>query len=156
MKKAESIPELSLALTYTSFINVDLLPSNVAQLGVQLKWEPFDWGRRRRERAEKVLALQQARSSAREAASQARLDVAQRFRALREARLMLEASGLSREAARERLRVASVRHREDAALQRDLLQAQAAASEADARWAEALMAVCTAQVEFRKSIGEDE
>jgi outer membrane protein TolC len=156
MKQAESIPDVSLALTYTSFVNVDLLPSNVAQLGVQLTWEPFDWGRRRRERAEKLLALQQARSAAREASSQARLEVAQRFRSLREARLLLEAARLSRAAFQERLRVVTVRHREEAALLRDLLQAQAAASEADARWSEALMALCTAQVEFQKSIGEDE
>ena len=47
LKKAELIPEVSLAVTYDSFFNVDLLPRNLAQVGLQLKWEPFDWGRRR-------------------------------------------------------------------------------------------------------------
>src|SRR5262245_21313606 len=54
IKKAEWIPDLSLAVTYYTFVNVDLIPRNIALAGVQLKWEPFDWGRRGKETAEKT------------------------------------------------------------------------------------------------------
>src|SRR5262249_43326085 len=37
LKKAEYIPDLSLAVTYVSFVNVDLLPRNVAIAGLQMK-----------------------------------------------------------------------------------------------------------------------
>src|SRR5262245_59017437 len=43
IKKSESIPDLSLAVTYYTFVNVDLIPHNIALAGLQLKWEPFDW-----------------------------------------------------------------------------------------------------------------
>jgi outer membrane protein len=156
LKKAESIPEVSLAFTYTSFVNVDLLPTNFAQLGLQLKWEPFDWGRKGKERAEKALQLQQARSAAREAESRARMEVAQTFRHLGEARLLLDATRLAREASHERLRLVKNRYQEEAALLKDLLEAQASASSADARWTEALMSLWMVRADFRKALGEDQ
>ncbi|HEX9186518.1 MAG TPA: TolC family protein, partial [Vicinamibacteria bacterium] len=88
LKKADSIPDLSLAVTYFTFANVDLLPRNVAQVGLQLKWHPFDRGRRGKEVAEKTLQLEQARTGAREAEERVRIDVASRHRKLQEARLL--------------------------------------------------------------------
>jgi outer membrane protein len=156
LKKAESIPDVSLAVTYVSFVNVDLLPRNVAIAGVQLKWEPFDWGRRGKERAEKELQLEQARSGARDAEDRVRLEVAQQFRKLQQARLLVEAGRLNREAAREKLRVATARHRQDAALLKDALQAQAAASAAQAQYDQALLTFWTAKADFQKAIGEEQ
>ena len=156
LKKAESIPDVSVAFTYTSFINVDLLPANFAQIGLQLKWEPLDWGRKGKERAEKALQLLQAQSSAREAESRARLEVSQTFRLLKEARLMLEASRLAREASHEKLRLVKNRYQEEAALLKDLLEAQASASGADARWTEALMSLSMVRADFRKALGEEQ
>lgn len=155
LKKAESIPDLSLAVTYYSFVNVDLLPRNVALAGLQLKWEPFDWGRRGKERAEKELQVQQARSTAQEAEDRARLDVAQRFRKLQEARLLVEARRLGREAAQEKLRIVTRRHQQDAALLKDLLDAQAAVSAAFAQYDQALTTFWTAKADFQKAIGEE-
>jgi outer membrane protein TolC len=155
LKKAESIPDLSLALSYYSFINVDLLPRNIAQLGLQLKWEPFDWGRRGKERAEKALELEQARSSARQTEDQVRLDVAQRFRKLQEARLLIEAQRLSREAAQERLRIVTSRHGQEAALLKDVLEAQAAMSAAHMQYDRALLTFWTAKADFQKALGEE-
>src|SRR5262245_22620343 len=156
LKKAESIPDVSVALTYTSFVNVDLMPTKFAQLGLQFKWEPFDWGRKGKERAEKALVLLQAQSNAREAESGARLEVAQTFRRLREAQLLLDASRLAREASHERLRTVTDRYREEATLLRDLLEAQASASSADARWTEALMTFWSIRADFRKALGEEQ
>ncbi len=156
MKKAESIPDLSLAVTYISFVNVDLLPRNLAMAGLQLKWEPFDWGRRGKERAEKEVRVEQAKNGALEAESQARIEVAQSFRELHEARLLLEAQRLSREAAQEKLRVMTSRHRVDAALLKDVLEAQATMSSAAAQYDQALSTFWTAKADLEKAIGKEQ
>jgi outer membrane protein TolC len=155
IKKAESIPDLSLAVTYYSFVNVDLLPRNVALAGVQLKWEPFDWGRRGKEQAEKELQVEQARKRAREAEDSARIEVADRFRKLQQARLLVEAQRLGREAAGERLRVVTARHGQNAALLKDLLDAQAGMSAAHADYDRAVFTFWTARADFQKALGEE-
>jgi outer membrane protein TolC len=155
MKKAESIPQVSLAVTYTSYVNVDLLPRNVAQAGLQVKWEPFDWGRKGKERAEKALQLQQSRASAREAESAARLEVAQRFRKLQEARMLLAVQRLGLDAAKEKLRITQSRHRVESALLRDVLESQAAVMAARADHDRALLSYWTERADFRNAIGEE-
>lgn len=156
IKKAEMIPDVSLAVSYYSFMNVDLLPRNIAQVGVQVKWEPFDWGRRGKERAEKTLQVEQARSSAREAADRARLDVSQRFRKLQEARLLIVAQRLGRDAAQENLRVLMARHRQESSLLKDVLEAQASMSGAHAEYDRALLTFWTAKADFQKAIGQEQ
>jgi outer membrane protein len=156
MKKAEWIPDLSLAVSYVSFLNVDLLPRNIATAGLQLKWEPFDWGRRGKEHAEKVLQLAQSRSNAKDAEDRARIEVAQGFRKLEDARLLVAAQRLSRDAAQEKLRIVTSRHRQDAALLKDVLEAQAAASGASAEYDRALLTFWTAKADFQKAIGEEQ
>jgi outer membrane protein TolC len=156
LKKAEWIPDVSVALTYVSFINVDFLPQNVASLGFQLKWEPFDWGRRGKERAEKEIQVQQAKTSVREAQERARLEIGQGFRKLREARMLIEAERLRRESAREKVRVLTARHRQQSTLLSDVLEAQATLSAAHATHDQALMAFWTARADFQKALGEEQ
>jgi outer membrane protein TolC len=156
IKKAELIPDVSLALSYYSFINVDLLPRNIAQVGLQVKWEPFDWGRRGKEHAEKTLQVEQARTSAREAADRARLEVSQRFRKLQEARLLIVAERLGRDAAQEKLRVLMARHRQESSLLKDVLEAQASMSGAHAEYDRALLTFWTAKADFQKAIGQEQ
>lgn len=155
IKKAERIPDLSLAVTYYTFVNVDLIPRNIALAGVQLKWEPFDWGRRGKETAEKTLQVEQAKRQAREAEDRARIDVSERFRRLQQARILVEAARLGREAASERLRIMTTRHLQDAALLKDLLEAQAAMSGAHAEYDHALLTFWTARAELQKALGEE-
>jgi outer membrane protein TolC len=155
MKKAESIPDLSLAVTYYTFVNVDLIPHNIALAGLQLKWEPFDWGRRGKETAEKALQVEQARRRAREAEDRVRIEVADRFRKLQQARMLVDAERLSREAASERLRIITARHRQDAALLKDLLEAQSSMSAAHARFDGALLTFWTARADFQKALGQE-
>jgi outer membrane protein len=156
VKKAESLPEVGLAFTYLTFTNVDLLPRNIAQVGVQLKWEPFDWGRRGKELAEKTLQLEQARNGVRLAEDQVRLEVGLRLRRAQEARLLLEANRLARDSAREKLRVARNRQQADAVLLKDVLQAQAALSDADAQYAQAQLTLWTSKAELETAVGEDQ
>ena len=51
LKKADRIPEVSLSVSYSWYFNMAVLPRNLATAGVQMKWEPFDWGRKGRELA---------------------------------------------------------------------------------------------------------
>jgi outer membrane protein len=128
----------------------------VAIVGLQLKWEPFDWGRRGKEKAEKELQVEQAKSGAREAESRVRLEVAHAFRKLGEARLLLQAQRLGRDAAQERLRVVTLRNRQEASLLKDVLEAQASTSAAHAQYDQALMTYWTARADFRKALGEEQ
>src|SRR4029077_645609 len=41
--KADYIPDVGVAFNYISPFNVEVLPTNVASFGFQLKWEPWDW-----------------------------------------------------------------------------------------------------------------
>ena len=154
LKKAEYIPDLSLAFTYLTFTNVQLLPRNVAQVGLQLKWQPFDFGRSK-ELAEKTLQVEQARMGVRSAEYLVRIDVANRFRKLQEARLLVEANRLARESAQEKLRVATEKYKAEAALLKDTLQAQAALSDANANYDQALLSFWTARADLDRALGED-
>ena len=54
-KKAEYIPDVSLAFDYYTTANFEnVLPSNLGTVGLSLRWEPWDWGRRHREYAGKA------------------------------------------------------------------------------------------------------
>jgi outer membrane protein TolC len=63
-------------------------------------------------------------------------------------------SQAAREAARERLRVATDRFSREAALERDLLQAQAALAQADFAAQEALAAYWISRAEFERARGD--
>jgi outer membrane protein TolC len=67
----------------------------------------------------------------------------------------VDAERLGREAARERLRIATARHGQDAALLGDLLEAQAALSAAHAAYDRAVLTFWAARAEFQKAIGEE-
>ena len=64
LAKAEYLPDLSLSMRYVGFNNFQVIPANVTKAGVFLTWEPFDWGRRGNNVAEKVTTVAQARNGA--------------------------------------------------------------------------------------------
>lgn len=155
IKKAEFIPEVSLAVTYNSFFNVELLPRSIAQLGLQMKWEPFDWGRRNKELASKTLAVDQARLSARDQRHRVLMEVDRAFRQVQEARALLAARRLEHESAEEKVRVTALRGREQAVLLREVLQAQADVAARRADYDEAEFSLWQARAELDKAMGED-
>ena len=155
IKKAEHIPDISLAFRYLTVVNVQLLPRNVAQFGLLLKWEPLDWGRRSKQVAEKTLQVDQARNFARQAEDQVRMDVAAKVRALQEAKLLLEAARLGQQSATEKLRVTQQRHKEQAALLTEVLQAQASVGAARDQYEQAMLAYWAARADLQRATGED-
>jgi multidrug resistance efflux pump len=126
VKKSEYIPDVSLTFNYFSPVNYgQLIPANIATVGVTVDWEPFDWGRKKHEMAQKDRTAGQASLAVGDAESQVLIDVGARFRKLEEARQLLIVGRLAQETAREKLRVMSNRYKEQASLLQDVLQAQA-------------------------------
>src|SRR5262249_42172247 len=140
---AERIPDVSLALSYTSNFNIDALPRNLAAFGIQVKWEPWDWGRRGREVAAKAAVVEQAKLSVREVEDRAVLEINSRFRKLAEARAQLAVVDMARDVAREKLRVASNRYQVQAALLTDVLKLRSELADSNDSYQSTLMAFWT-------------
>lgn len=154
-KSLESRPEVSLALSYQSAFNVDVLPRNYTTLGLMVSWEPWDWGTRRREVGQKVNAVQQARLALKDAEDTVVREVSASYRRLREARAQLAVVAVSEDIARERARVRIEQVKVSAALPVDGLAAQTEVAQAGARHQEALSAYWTARAQYELAIGED-
>lgn len=153
--RAARLPEVSLAASYSSNFNIDVLPANLASIGVQLKWEPFDWGRRGRELAVKAHTVQQARLGVRDAEDRTTLEINSRLRTLAEKRALLKVARLAQGSATEKLRVATNQFQVQAALLPDVLKLRAEVASADDDYQQALMAFWTAKADFEQAVGED-
>lgn len=154
LTERKRIPDVGVAFTYLRLFNVDVLPQTVAAAGLLVSWEPFDWGRRRLERAQKASALEQARLGLREAEDTVTLDVNAKYRRGREAESALQLAELERQTAAERLRVVSEKYRVEATLLKDVLEAQTAVARATQAYQQALGAFWTARADLDEAIGE--
>ena len=155
IKKSEYIPDVSVGLTYIALRNFDdAIPRNFASVGVVMKWEVFDWGRKRDQLAEKDKTIQQAQNALHETESLVLIDVGDKFRKLQQTRQALVVAQVSQDAGREALRVNTNKYRLTAALLSDVLQSQAALAEANHRYQQAILAYWTARAELEKAIGE--
>ncbi len=154
LKQAEYIPDLNLVALYTSAVTSRVLPQNIAYVGVELKWEFFDWGRKHQEGAARTNAAAQADQALRQAQDQVALDIRNQLRRLQEAQAQFRTAELGQEAARERARVVQNRFASQAALLKDALQAQADLADANNRYAQALLGAWTARVEVDRALGE--
>jgi outer membrane protein TolC len=156
VKKSEYIPDVSLAVTYASPRNFDsFVPRNFLAAGVSVSWEPFDWGRKRRELAEKEKTIEQASNGLRDAENGVLIEVGAKFRELQQARQALRVAQLRQETARESMRVSTNKYKVQAALLSDVLQTQAAMADADYQYQQALLAYWTARADYEKVIGAD-
>jgi outer membrane protein TolC len=154
-KKAEYIPDVSLSVHQLSFLNVEMLPTNVLTAGVDLTWEPFDWGRKRHELAEKSETIEQAKTALSETESQILLDVNAQFRKVQEASAALQVAQLAVDEAAEKLRVASDAYRIQSVRLDQLLQVQAANSTAASDYQKALSNYWTARADLTKAMGDE-
>jgi outer membrane protein len=154
-KKAERLPELGAFVSYYSPFNVDIVPKNIAAAGVQLTWEPFDWGRKKRELNQKELAVQQAALAAEQSRDAVQIEVNRAHRSLKEARLSAEVAHLNSQAVSERLRVVTNQFEQKAALLKDVLDMQKKLAEAQHQQQQSLLAFWNAKAEFAKAIGDE-
>jgi outer membrane protein TolC len=153
--KAEYLPDVSLSVRYLGFNNYEVLPTSVATAGVFLTWEPFEWGRRRDNIAEKARTVAQAGNAATETESQIAVEVGMKYRKWQESALLLKATRTGHAAAVEQLRVTTNRYTEEAVLIRDLLQTQARSSDAEFQYQQALSTYWNALAELRRAIGDE-
>ena len=155
LAKAEYIPDLSASVQYLGINNVQVLPSNVSVAGFLLTWEPFDWGRRHNAVAEKTRTIEQARNGIEETESQIAVEVGMKYRKWKEGTLLLKAVRSGRQTAAEQFRVTGTKYKEQAALIKDVLQAQANSAEADYKYQQALSSYWSALADLRRAIGEE-
>jgi outer membrane protein len=155
ISRAARIPDVSLAVSYSSYFNLDMMPTNLATAGVQLKWEPFDWGRRSRDVAVKTHTVHQARLGVRDAEDRTTLEINSRLRTLTEMRARLNVARIAQASTREKLRVTTNRFQAQAALLPDVLQARAELAGSDDDYQQAMAAFWTAMADFEQAIGED-
>jgi outer membrane protein len=152
---AGRVPDVSLAMSYQSFFNSDLLPKNLASVGVQVKWEPWDWGRRTREANQKGHEIEQARLALKQAEDTVRMEVARSYRDVQRARGDVLVARASEAVAQDRARVVTERIKVSAALPVDGLSANTDLAQAGARAQEALSGYWAARAAYEQAIGED-
>jgi outer membrane protein len=153
--KAAYIPDVSAAFHYFTPINTEILPQNIASVGLDLTWEPFEWGRRKDEVNEKGAILDQTQLQLKQAQSQVVLDVNKNFRKLTQSRAGLEVAEAARDAANQKLKEVRDKFSQQAVLLRDVLQQQSAVASADHDYEEALLSFWSAKADFEKAMGEE-
>jgi outer membrane protein TolC len=157
IKSAERIPDVSLTMTNVATVNLSpILPNRLSVIGIQVHWDVYDWGRKRRQVEEKRLAEEQASLDVKATEAKIIIEVAHQYRKLIEARKEVEVALASQSASRELLRVTANRYRQSDVLLSDLLRVQSSLAEADNRFTQALLDLATAQADFEKALGADQ
>jgi len=154
-KKAEYIPDVSLAFTYATTANfANALPSNIAAVGLQLNWEPWDWGRRKQEIAEKRVKEEQTKVAVTETERTVVLEVRNAWRQLENTRRQLVLTEATERASRQRVKEVQEQVKREAVLTKVLFSAQSDLASADSRKQQALAAFWQARADLKKAIGE--
>jgi outer membrane protein TolC len=155
IKKSEYIPDVSFTVRYTSPFNTDLLPKNIATVGIFANWEFFDWGRKRQELAEKGSAIEQAKNQVREAENRVMTEVNRQIRKLQEAHTQVQVAELAQMATREKLHVLLNQYTQRATLLQNVLQAQAELANANTQYQQSQLELWTAKASFERALGEE-
>jgi outer membrane protein TolC len=155
IKQSEYIPDISFITSYARTVNLSPVPENLGFAGFLMTWEPFDWGRKRRELAAKTETVAQTQNAARDSESKILIDVDSKFRNLQASRGQLKASRAAQEAAREKLKETVDAFKNETALIKDVLQAQTRLAQANSDYQKSLSGFWTARAEFEKATGEE-
>ena len=154
-KEAEYIPDLDLTANYSNTLNTSFIPDEIFFVGVVLRWEFFDWGRKQREIEKAFKSISQAKNDIRKADHKVTAEVNDRIRKLQNAQSLVEVTELSQQAAREKLRVTFNRYNEEAVLLDDLLEAESELARANSDVNKATLSVWSAVAELEKALGEE-
>jgi outer membrane protein TolC len=153
-KKAERWPDVSLIGRFIGMDNVGILPTSITAVGVFATWDVFDWGRKRADIAGDALVANEASLALEEGQGHAGLDVVTQYRHRGEARALVPVAELARAAASERLRLARARLTANAALQSEVLEAEAALADAERDYQRARAAWLNADADFQRALGK--
>lgn len=156
-KKAEYIPDVSAEFNNLTFLNWGrFMPTQSMSIGVSLSWEPFDWGRKKHESAEKLRTVAQSHIAQKEAESLVLVDINDKYRQLRYRRGELRVARLSQEASMEGLRVVKNKYAVQAVLVKDVLQAQVSLEQANSDYQQVLTQFWNARADFERAVGEEQ
>jgi outer membrane protein TolC len=154
IEKTHYIPDVSIQASYLSPANITFLPQNIGSVGALLTWQPWDWGKKRHNVGQAVLAEKQAALSVEDTRDQILLDVDSHFRRLREARAQLAVADAARDAEREKLRNQQEAYSQESILLSDLLKQQASVADAEDQYSQAIFGYWRARANFQKALGE--
>jgi len=155
IEKTRYIPDISIQANYAATSNISFLPQSVGAVGVLLTWQPWDWGQKRHNVAQKVDAERQAQLSIESMREQVVQEVDSTFRRLREARELLTAAQAARDAEAEKLRNEMDAYSHQAILLSDLLQQQSSVANAEDQYRQGLLAFWRARADFERALGEE-
>ena len=153
IERTRYIPDISIQANYLTTPNISFLPQNVGAVGVLLTWQPWDWGQKRHNIAQKVDAEKQAQLSIDNVREQVLQDVDSTFRRLREAREMLTAAQAARDAEAEKLRNEMDAYSHQTIVLSDLLQQQSSVASAEDQYRQGLLAFWRARADFERALG---
>jgi outer membrane protein TolC len=155
IEKTRYIPDISIQANYLTAPNISFLPQNLGAVGVLLTWQPWDWGQKRHNIAQKVDAEKQAQLSIDNVRDQVLQEVDSTFRRLREARELLTAAQAARDAEAEKLRNEMDAYSHQTILLSDLLQQQSTVASAEDQYRQGLLAFWRARADFERALGEE-
>jgi outer membrane protein len=153
-KKAEYLPDVSLDFDYLSLFDIHFIPTNIAAIGFSVKYDVFDWGRKKQELASKTKTIEQAKTTVDETTAQIEVEVGLDYRKLEEARQQLRVANLALQTDQEKVRVAVNRYDQNQVLLKDVLQLRASLAEKTYKYQEALLSFWTARTDLEKATGE--
>jgi outer membrane protein len=155
LQKAQYIPEVGIRYLFFSPFAADGLPSYANSLGIQFKWDIYDWGYKKHLMDEKQRQIEQSQLNLTETSSQVVLDVSNRYRKLREARASLNVAQLAQDAEKLKLDVVLEQFKQKATLLGSLQTEQANMAQAAAQYQQALANFWNARADFEKAMGTD-
>jgi len=152
--RSEYVPDVTLSFQALHQSQLQVIPQNFFQVGLTLSWEPWDWGRRRANIEARKRTAEQVRLQRKDVEDQVLIDVNTRYRQFGQARELVTVSSVTRDAARERLRVMVDRYGQNLALLRDVLEAQAALADTNRQYQQAVWSAASARAELQRALGE--
>jgi outer membrane protein TolC len=155
IEKTRYIPDVSIQANYLTAPNISFLPQNLGAVGVLLTWQPWDWGQKRHNIAQKVDAEKQAQLSIDNVKDQVFQEVDSAYRRLREARELLTAAQAARDAEAEKLRNQMDAYSHQTIMLSDLLQQQSSVASAEDQYGQGLLAFWKARADFERALGEE-
>jgi outer membrane protein TolC len=156
-KRSEYIPDVSAEFNSITLLNFSsFLPGGTYSVGVSLSWEPFDWGRKKNEIAEKRDTVTQDKNTETSTGRKVIMDIDDKYRQLQQDWSKLHAATVTQRAASENLRVSKNQFEVRAALLQVVFQAQTTLAQANSDYEHALSDYWTAKAEFEHAIGEDQ
>jgi outer membrane protein TolC len=155
IQKAAYIPEIGVQYLFFSPFSIQGLPNYINTVGINFKWDLYDWGYKRHLMDEKQRTIEQSTLTLTETQSQVAVDLGNRFRKLRESRATIKVAELAQQAEKEKLQTILDQYKQKATLLTNALTEQANMAQTNAQYIQAVANFWTARSDFEKSLGED-